>query len=1445
MCCTYLNAGVSFTYTNASELNFARHFHQSQKLNDGRVIVFGGYDGFLGNPTIYKSCEIYNPASNSWTLGASMNKARYSHMSVLLNNGHVMAIGGVTDDDYYATTEIYDPINNKWEFGPTMKNLHYEGAAVKLKDGRVLVAGGTVETAGSVDIYDPISNEWKEGNPMVKNHGASLTLNLLPSGKVIAIGGKDASSDIEIFDPASGKWSELDLKTNIYRYHHSSVVLPNGEVLVAGGAGTGANYSSVLNIETSELVMFNSMEESNAGSPMVILDNGNAMIFGLGSIIDYERKSFQEFNLTTKKWTSSSNSEIGQLGYTIHRLNNGKFLIIGGNFTTGNGATKRTILVTQGGFETCSEPILSLATTATENCYGKDQTITISNSQPGLNYSIWNSNFSISESHVGTGSSLVFNITKELYTSGENQLSVNVSKSGCPRMTLNTPVNFNSELTLKDAPFVYIKSGDSIHCQAETVVMEILNPTNTVSWISGELGNSISTNEFGTFAARYTNGGCLSPVSNQVVIRTITAEDVKVGSADTSVCGGIPILLKGFPEGGFWSGLHVSNDTILPPSGGRQIAEYNYCGIKKEKKFHPGYRNSVRYNLDDIKMSPDESVTICGGHKRNFSVKNVNEDEQYIVLFNDSVVYSSFGGVYYSLSPSATTDSAGIIKFLVVSDNSSNVCPLDTQVRVFNAPALKKPRTDIEVILPDTFCSYQDALVTLVNPEPNVVYDWIKDDSVSTGTDPLIFKYPVGRYNNPLELTVRNHSSSLNCYIKHEVANPKIYGTNLEVDFEAPKSVYVGDSVEILNASNGDSYEWCVDGAKNNSENLPVQFFNSVGPKTISLKGGFGEACADSVKKDVFVINEPTNIEASSCYWDTLKMPNEDLRYEKIHVDSKGNKYVYGSVYVSSNGASYSGSYAWVLAKFNRDWELQWVERKDTGPEATSSDFYSALINSIDTDDDENIYLTGSFAAKELNIQGHVIKNYSTIYNAPFIAKMLPDGTFDWFYYYHNEEPGSDYRSERGGTDIKYKDGKVYVSMTGIQELVNWDGDSLGNPKRNSGFGYAGILELTSEGEYINDHILANTYYNLITTYNPSGESIMLRRLNYTSPNIEFIEGNKLAVSGYTKSFTRMFGSSLQDPNSIKVFNGKYSCFTAILNLNTNEWDNLVGYYGGSLINRNSIGVTTDKKETIYYCSKVGYGQYSPAVKFSDGSEVDVARFNHKDYGTFISALNIDGTHLWKKEIIDFEASNIHYDKTSNTIILSGNYKNSLILGTDGIKGDGSYNTAIIVLDQNGEIVASEKITSSQNEQCQHAYLNDCGDYLLIGEPWFNYVESPSKINFRGDSLAVDARYNYVLDLPINSLGCNEICGVSTREEVSGRIHGIDAYPNPTNHIINLSVDESQVKDIGVYNILGEKVLNVLNNKNMINVNGLPTGIYQIRVNFKNNQSSFVKVLKR
>ena len=73
----------------------------------------------------------------------------------------------------------------------------------------------------------------------------------------------------------------------------------------------------------------------------------------------------------------------------------------------------------------------------------------------------------------------------------------------------------------------------------------------------------------------------------------------------------------------------------------------------------------------------------------------------------------------------------------------------------------------------------------------------------------------------------------------------------------------------------------------------------------------------------------------------------------------------------------------------------------------------------------------------------------------------------------------------------------------------------------------------------------------------------------------------------------------------------------------------------------------------------------------------------------------------------------------------------------------------------------------------------------------------------------------------------------------------ISVYPNPTNNILNLTIDTNA--KVEIYNLLGKviaiKNINVGNSK--IDLSNYPSGMYLLKVINKNNQTKTIKIAKQ
>ena len=130
---------VMRTVTPAGSLRVARKQFEASLLNDGRILVTGGFSD--GAPV--RDAEVYDPAAHASVAVGSMSQARAGHSATRLPDGRVLVAGGVGPDGVQRSTELYDPASGAFTSGPLLAQRRALHAALWIPSLHgVLLAGG-------------------------------------------------------------------------------------------------------------------------------------------------------------------------------------------------------------------------------------------------------------------------------------------------------------------------------------------------------------------------------------------------------------------------------------------------------------------------------------------------------------------------------------------------------------------------------------------------------------------------------------------------------------------------------------------------------------------------------------------------------------------------------------------------------------------------------------------------------------------------------------------------------------------------------------------------------------------------------------------------------------------------------------------------------------------------------------------------------------------------------------------------------------------------------------------------------------------------------------------------------------------------------------------------------------------------------------------------------
>jgi hypothetical protein len=254
-------------------------------LPDGRVLITGGYNG-----EYLRSCEIFDPATGRFALAGEMVVPRSGHAAVLLRNGKVLLVGGIgTGWSFLSSAEIYDPRTQRSRWTGSMATARESHTATLLGDGRVLIVGGhkgrrpNVTVYASAEIYHPATGVFAPtGNMSVPRHKHDAVL--LRDGRVLVTGGSDdrdwsgVYQTAEIYSPQRGVF-ESRQNSHVRRFKHqgTSLLLRNDKVVLLGGAAQAQVYDPRVGEFASAAGSFG---EAHFFAAATVLATGDALVTG-------------------------------------------------------------------------------------------------------------------------------------------------------------------------------------------------------------------------------------------------------------------------------------------------------------------------------------------------------------------------------------------------------------------------------------------------------------------------------------------------------------------------------------------------------------------------------------------------------------------------------------------------------------------------------------------------------------------------------------------------------------------------------------------------------------------------------------------------------------------------------------------------------------------------------------------------------------------------------------------------------------------------------------------------------------------------------------------------------------------------------------------------------------------------------------------------------------
>jgi N-acetylneuraminic acid mutarotase len=246
-------------WTTGANLPFVMHHFQAVTWN-GKIYVLGAYQGTFSSGNVNNSespvdkIHIYDPATNTWTEGATIPRPRGS-AGVVVYNDEFYLISGIVNghqDGWVNWVDKYDPVSNTWEVLANAPRERDHFSAVLLGDKIYLTGGRKTNAAGNVfgvtipevDVYDIATNTWStldvSANLITQRAGTS---SVVLNNEIYLIGGESVSQTIshkncEIFNPDQATW-RVGPALITGRHGTAAIVYNNSVYTVAGSANRG------------------------------------------------------------------------------------------------------------------------------------------------------------------------------------------------------------------------------------------------------------------------------------------------------------------------------------------------------------------------------------------------------------------------------------------------------------------------------------------------------------------------------------------------------------------------------------------------------------------------------------------------------------------------------------------------------------------------------------------------------------------------------------------------------------------------------------------------------------------------------------------------------------------------------------------------------------------------------------------------------------------------------------------------------------------------------------------------------------------------------------------------------------------------------------------------------------------------------------------------------
>jgi N-acetylneuraminic acid mutarotase len=243
------------TWTRLADIPGLGHAFGSAAVVNGKIYVYRSNQTPGPFPTVDGTMKIYDPLTNLWSEGASLNLGRVYGSRLVNSGGRLFSIGG-TDQFLGGFDYVHEYLigTNSWIERASLPRARGFSTVHSVR-GMIYVIGGVnsglvTPSTNLIDIYNPAYDIWSSAPPAPYHAwGAASTVISLGNRppfsrhRIVILGGQDSeNANISLvlrFDPDSGIWQQLSSLPS--PVSHAAGAEVNGRLYLFGGEPSGSN----------------------------------------------------------------------------------------------------------------------------------------------------------------------------------------------------------------------------------------------------------------------------------------------------------------------------------------------------------------------------------------------------------------------------------------------------------------------------------------------------------------------------------------------------------------------------------------------------------------------------------------------------------------------------------------------------------------------------------------------------------------------------------------------------------------------------------------------------------------------------------------------------------------------------------------------------------------------------------------------------------------------------------------------------------------------------------------------------------------------------------------------------------------------------------------------------------------------------------------------------